>query len=125
MNNKRPMLRDPTALLVLRVWIEHGSTLPLRAYIRETIDVSVGFERTSTLTDVEAAVDAVRVWLEALLEDDAVLSEQPETPGGGAVQPSVFPSAGQTLVGGAGEPPVRRTGDDRGSPGIGSHCSVS
>jgi hypothetical protein len=90
MNNKLPMLRDPTALLVLRVWIEHGSTLPLRAYIRETSNVSAGFERTSTVTDVEAAVGAVRVWLESLLQEDAALSEQPG-PNGSAGDPAPPP----------------------------------
>jgi hypothetical protein len=70
MTNELLRLRDPTALLVLRVWIEHGSSLPLRAYIRETGDVSQGFDGTSTVTDVEAAVGAVRTWLEGLIADD-------------------------------------------------------
>jgi hypothetical protein len=70
MTNELLTLRDPTALLVLRVWIEHGSSLPLRAYIRETSNVSHGFQGTTTVTDVEAAVGAVRTWLEGLLPDD-------------------------------------------------------
>jgi hypothetical protein len=71
MNNQLVTPRDPVALLVLRVWLEHGSRLPLRAYIRKTNDVSVGFNAPSTLTDVEAAVDEVRSWLEGLLEAPA------------------------------------------------------
>jgi len=71
--------RDPTALLVLRVWIEHGSTLPLRAYIRETSDVSHGFERISTHTEVEVAVQSVRTWLEALIAEDAARTDQPDS----------------------------------------------
>jgi hypothetical protein len=75
MNNELAILRDPTALLVLRVWIEHGSRLPLRAYIRETSDVSLGFERTSNITDVEVAVDAVRTWLDGLLADETATAD--------------------------------------------------
>ena len=62
------MLRDPTALLVVRVVVERESPLPLRAYIRETGDVSLGFERLSTVTDVETALGIVRAWLENVLE---------------------------------------------------------
>lgn len=68
MNNLLVTPRDPVALLVLRVWLEHGSRLPLRAYVRKTNDVALGFDAPSTLTDVEAAVDEVRTWLESLLE---------------------------------------------------------
>ena len=66
------MLHDPTALLVIRVSVERGSLLPLRAYIRETSDVSLGFERFSTVTDVEAALGIVRAWLESVLEVGAL-----------------------------------------------------
>ncbi len=66
------MLRDPTALLVIRVRVERGSLLPLRAYIRETSDVSLGVERLSTVTDVEAALRIVRAWLENALEAGAL-----------------------------------------------------
>ncbi len=65
------MLSEPTALLVIRVRVERGSLLPLRAYIRETSDVSLGFERLSTVTDVEAALGIVRAWLEDVLEAGA------------------------------------------------------
>ena len=57
------MLRDPTALLVIRVRVERGSLRPLRAYIRETSNVSLGFERLSTIADAEAALGIVRTWL--------------------------------------------------------------
>ena len=70
MSNELVRPHDRTALLVLRAWIEHGSSLPLRAYLRETSDVSLGFEHTMTVTDVDAAVDAVRTWLEALVADE-------------------------------------------------------
>ena len=66
------MFRDPTALLVIRVSVERGSLLPLRAYIRETNDVSLGFERLSTVADVEAVLGIVRAWLESVLEAGAL-----------------------------------------------------
>lgn len=68
MSNDSVLLRNPTALLVLRVWMERGSALPLRAYIRQTADVSHRFEGASTKTDIEATVGAVRTWLEGLVE---------------------------------------------------------
>ena len=64
--------RGPTALLVIRVRVERGSLLPLRAYMRQTSDVSLGFERFSTVTDVEAALGIVRAWLESVLEVGAL-----------------------------------------------------
>ncbi len=81
MSNDPTVLRNPTALLVLRAWIEHGSSLPLRAYIRETGDVSLGFEHSSTETDVEAAVAIVRAFLEGLLSEEAA-DERAEPPAG-------------------------------------------
>lgn len=63
--------RDPTALLVIRVVIERGSSAPLRAYIRQTGNVSLGFERPSTVTDVEATLALARTWLEHAIEAGA------------------------------------------------------
>ena len=80
MNNELMRLRDPTALLVLRVWIEHGAALPLRAYIRETSDVSRGFERTSHHADVDVAVQSVRTWLDAFIAEEAAHNGQPGPP---------------------------------------------
>ena len=54
---------DRTALLIIRAWIEHGSLKPLRAQIRLTTDVSLGFESELTLTDMAAVGDAVETWL--------------------------------------------------------------
>ena len=83
------MLSDSTALLVMRVWVERGSLRPLHAYIRETSDVSLGFERFSTVTDVDAALRIIRAWLDQVLEaaplDDVsaapLLRERPVTAG--------------------------------------------
>ena len=52
-----------TGLLVIRAWIEEGSSEPLRAHIRLTTDVSSGFEQTMTLSQVPAVCEAVETWL--------------------------------------------------------------
>ena len=58
---------DHTGLLIIRAWIEEGSSEPLRAQIRLTTDVSIGFERTLTLARQEAVCDTVREWLADIL----------------------------------------------------------
>ncbi len=68
--SKNTVLRNPTALLVLRVWMEEGSDRPLRAYIRQTADISRGFEVATVETDVEATVASVRAWLQGLVDDE-------------------------------------------------------
>lgn len=60
----RSMTRHQTGLMVLRVWTEDGSTEPLRVDVRQTYDLSRGFRRTLTLTDVDLVVAAVRTFLE-------------------------------------------------------------
>lgn len=82
MSNDYDLFRNPTALLVLRVWMERGSALPLRAYIRQTSDVSRGFEAASTETDVEAAVGAVRTWLEGLMDAERTAGAADVPPNG-------------------------------------------
>lgn len=57
--------------MVLRVSVERGADHPLRAHIRETSDVTRGFERSFVLTDVETTIESVREWLEGLLEQEA------------------------------------------------------
>ena len=58
-----------TALLVLRVWREEDSQVPLRAEIRMTRDISAGFERNLTVTDVDAACRVIVEWLVAIAEN--------------------------------------------------------
>ncbi len=65
---------DPTGLLIIRAWTEHGSSEPLRAYIRLSTDTSAGIERTLTLSRVDAVCILVREWLTDILND----SEQPD-----------------------------------------------
>lgn len=50
------------------------------AYIRQTADVSHGFEGASTATDIGAAVGAVRTLLEALLDADSAGDAPDESP---------------------------------------------
>jgi hypothetical protein len=52
-----------TGLLIIRAWAEPGSSSPLRVQIRLTTDVSLGVERSETLTDADAVVEVVRIWL--------------------------------------------------------------
>jgi hypothetical protein len=58
--------RGRTGLMVIRAWIEEGSTKPLRAQVRHTIDVRTGFEAESTLTEPERVVAEVRAFLTSL-----------------------------------------------------------
>jgi hypothetical protein len=56
-----------TGLFIIRAWIEPGSPSPLRAQIRLTKDVSQGFERTLTVAERDAVVEAIQVWLSDML----------------------------------------------------------
>lgn len=49
--------------MVIRAWIEKGSTKPLRAEVRHTRDVSTGFDAESTLTEPDRVVAEVRDFL--------------------------------------------------------------
>jgi len=64
-----------TGLLVIRAWIEEGSSEPLRAHIRLTTDVSSGFEDSMTLSQVPAVCEAVETWLRNVLSGSAASSE--------------------------------------------------
>jgi hypothetical protein len=52
-----------TGLLIIRAWAEPGSSSPLRVQIRLTTDVSLGVERSETITEADAAIEIVRTWL--------------------------------------------------------------
>ena len=54
---------DRTGLLIIRAWVEEGSSEPLRAQIRLTTDVSSGFEREMTLARSEEVCATVQAWL--------------------------------------------------------------
>jgi hypothetical protein len=57
------MSSDRTGLMIIRAWIEPGSSDPLRAEIRGTTDLSLGFDGARTLTRSEAVFAAVQDWL--------------------------------------------------------------
>ncbi len=58
------MHTSPVSLLLLRVWSEPDSSAPLRVDVRQTTDLSTGFRRTTTLTDIDAVLATVRRFLE-------------------------------------------------------------
>lgn len=58
------MSTERTALLIVRVWFEAESPTPLRVQVRQTMDVTEGFEGAFALAEPDAVVEAVRVWLE-------------------------------------------------------------
>jgi hypothetical protein len=60
-----------TGLLIIRAYLENGSSSPLRAEIRLTSDVSVGIERTLTLVDRDRVSEVVRRWLDDILDGQA------------------------------------------------------
>ena len=62
------MPTDRTGLLIIRAWIEDGSSEPLRAHLRLSTDVSTGFERTVTLARPEAVCDTVQEWLNDVMK---------------------------------------------------------
>jgi hypothetical protein len=64
------MASDPTGLLIIRAWIEEGSSEPLRAQIRISDDVADGFSRTVTLSRPEAVCAVVGEWLAQILGDE-------------------------------------------------------
>ncbi|MCZ2525286.1 hypothetical protein ACFV1B_05440 [Streptomyces sp. NPDC059637] len=65
------MAASRTGVLIVRVRIEEGSALPLRAHVRLTDDITSGVERSVTLTGADAVCEVVREWLgEMLAEHD-------------------------------------------------------
>lgn len=58
------------ALLIIRAWVERDSSAPLRADIRLSKDLSSGFEQTTTVTSPEAGAEAVRIFLQDVVDAD-------------------------------------------------------
>jgi len=56
-----------TALMIIRAWVEPGSSSPLRAQIRIASDVSDGVDRTLTCTASDDVCAAVASWLNEVL----------------------------------------------------------
>ena len=57
-----------TGLLIIRAWLEPGSTDPLRAQIRVTTDISTGIERTVALAESDTVMKLVDEWLQGIIE---------------------------------------------------------
>jgi hypothetical protein len=62
------MPTDSIGLLIVRAYLQRGSSAPLRAEIRLTSDVSAGIERTLHLADADAVAEVVRGWLDDILD---------------------------------------------------------
>jgi hypothetical protein len=58
-----------TGLLIICVWVEEGSSKPIRARVRLTTDVAAGFASEKTPADVHAVSAAVEAWLQGVLID--------------------------------------------------------
>jgi hypothetical protein len=71
-----PVPSTPTALLIIRAWVEEGSAQPLRAQVRVTRDISTGIERTLTLAERDAVVQMVDGWLQEVLGVAAGVPDQ-------------------------------------------------
>jgi hypothetical protein len=54
---------DVTALFIVRLRFEAGSSQPMRAEVRMTPDVTGDFQPSSTVTDADAVVSLLREWL--------------------------------------------------------------
>ena len=54
------------ALLTIRAWCEDGSDHPLRAEVKIADDVASGFRSTLTSVNADAAVEAVREFLDSV-----------------------------------------------------------
>ncbi len=61
------MPTERTGLLIIRAWVEDGSSEPLRAQLSMTSDVSIGMERTSVHTDAVDVGTEVQTWLQGIL----------------------------------------------------------
>jgi hypothetical protein len=64
-----PREGDRAGVLIIRAWVEKGSTEPLRAMVRISRDVSAGFEQTLTLARTDEVCDTVKEWLFDLVGD--------------------------------------------------------
>lgn len=71
------MTEPRIGLFLIRAWIEPGSSSPLRAQIRRTTDVSLGFEQRWTVAEEEAVVVAVQAWISEMLAGSFTPEDDP------------------------------------------------
>jgi len=62
----RCVTKTRTGLLIIRTWAELGSSSPMRIQVRLTTDVSLGVERSETVTEADAAIQIVQIWLQEM-----------------------------------------------------------
>jgi hypothetical protein len=60
-----------SGLLIIRAWLEPGSTRPLRAHLRLSTDIAAGFDREVTLANVDEVSSVVEGWLRDILAPPA------------------------------------------------------
>lgn len=60
---------DRTGVLIIRTWVEEGSSEPVRAHILMTNDVLSGYEREVTVRHTEAVSAQVQEWLAQFFSD--------------------------------------------------------
>ncbi len=65
---------DRPGLLIIRAWIEEGSSEPLRVQVRVANDVSAGFDRVLMLSRADAVCATVGEWLDDLVSKASRLS---------------------------------------------------
>ena len=63
------MQTDRTGVIIIRAWVEEGSSEPVRAHISMTNDVSSGDQREMTLSRIEAVTAQVEEWLSQFYGD--------------------------------------------------------
>jgi hypothetical protein len=63
------MAQDATGLLIIRAWVENGSSDPLRAHLSITTDVSAGIQDEQNLVDIDTVCSVVQGWLTGLMTD--------------------------------------------------------
>jgi predicted NBD/HSP70 family sugar kinase len=61
------MTMQSTGLFIVRAWVEQGSEKTLRAHVRLATDISAGFDREVTLTNVADVCAAAEAWLRDVL----------------------------------------------------------
>jgi hypothetical protein len=72
--DRAPAAERSGGLMIIRAWLEPGSTVPLRAKVRIVADAATGVERTFTLSRADEVCSTVERWL-------ADVSGQAEPPG--------------------------------------------
>jgi hypothetical protein len=72
--------RTRTGLFIVRPWAEPGSSLPLRApRFAPTTNVSLRFQHSLTVAQVEAVAEAVQAWLSEMLASSPT-EDGPDSP---------------------------------------------